>query len=118
MEHDPRGFLYDVLKSADAISRFLDDVSEQEYLANEMLRAAVERQFEIIGEALARLAKNSPEVAARIPELAGAVALRNMLIHGYRVVDSQTVWRIAQENLLPLRDRVASLLAELEDGGQ
>ncbi len=116
MERDPRGWLYDARQSADAITRFLAGISQDEYLTNEILRAAVERHFEIIGEALARLARSSPEVAARIPDLARAVAFRNLLIHGYRVVDSQTVWRITQEDLPPLRDGVAALLADLESG--
>ena len=47
-----------------------------------MLRAAVERHFEIIGEALNRLGKVRPEIAARISEIERAIALRNRLIHG------------------------------------
>ncbi|MBA3517677.1 MAG: DUF86 domain-containing protein [Rhizobiales bacterium] len=81
MERDPRGWLYDARQSADAITRFLAGISQDEYLTNEILRAAVERHFEIIGEALARLARSSPEVAARIPDLARAVAFRNLPIH-------------------------------------
>ena len=103
MERDPRGFLYDAKQSADTIVRFVAGISEADCLKNEMLQAAVERHFGIIGEALARLAKSSSELAARIPDLACTVALCNLLIHGYRVVDSQTVGRIAQEDLPDLR---------------
>jgi uncharacterized protein with HEPN domain len=81
-----------------------------------MLRAAVERHVEIIGEALSRFTKSSPALAARIPDLARAVAFRNLLIHGYRIVDSQTVWRTAREDLPVLRDAVATLLSQLESG--
>jgi uncharacterized protein with HEPN domain len=79
-----------------------------------MLRAAVERHFEILGEALGRLAKVNPNLAARIPDLPRAVAFRNLLIHGYAAVNNRTVWRITQEDLPSLRDSVAALLAELE----
>ena len=78
-----------------------------------MLRAAVERHFEIIGEALNRLGKVRPEIAARIPEIERAIALRNRLIHGYQNVSDAMLWRIIQENLPPLRGTVVDLLVEL-----
>jgi uncharacterized protein with HEPN domain len=89
MERDPRSFLWDAHESADAMLRFVADKSVDDYLVDDMLRAAVERHFEIIGEALNRLAKVSPQLAARIPYLAYAVAFRNMLIHGYASVARQ-----------------------------
>src|SRR5688500_11576 len=111
---DPRTYLWDARQSVDAIARFTAGLSVDDYLANEMLRAAVERHFEIIGEALGRLARTSPDLAARIPNLQGAVLFRNVLIHGYAIVDNRTVWRIVQEDLPMLREEVAALLAELE----
>ena len=56
-----------------------------------MLRSAVERQFEIVGEALSQLAKAAPELAAQIPDLPRIVAFRNILRHGYAVVDNTIV---------------------------
>jgi uncharacterized protein with HEPN domain len=53
------------------------------YAANEMAQAAVERKFEIIGEALNQLAKLDDAFAARIPDLPQIVGFRNQLIHGY-----------------------------------
>jgi uncharacterized protein with HEPN domain len=114
MERDPRCLLWDVREGADAILRFTAGKSADDYLADDMLRAAVERRFEIIGEALGRLAKASPELARRIPDLNRAVALRNVLIHGYAVVDDVAVWRTTQEDLPSLREKVVALLAELE----
>ena len=52
-----------------------------------MLRAAVERQFEIIGEALARLRKLDPEVCSAVTDAGRIIAFRNILIHGYADVD-------------------------------
>ena len=113
MERDPRAFLWDVRDCADRIQRFTAGRDRDDYLADEMLRAAVERQFEIIGEALNSLAKAAPALADRIPELARAVAFRNLLIHGYAAIDDATVWRTVQEDLPGLRARAAALLAEL-----
>lgn len=115
MERDPRGFLWDVRESADAIQRFIAGRSLDDYLEDDMLTAAVERHFEIIGEALNRLAKTAPHIAVRIPDLANAVAFRNLLIHGYATVDQGIVWRTAREDLPRMRQVVADLLVELGD---
>jgi uncharacterized protein with HEPN domain len=83
MENDPRTFLWDVLQAAQKIGTFVQDHGLEDYSADPMLRSAVERQFEIIGEALNRLSKSAPDIAARIPDLSRAIAMRNILIHGY-----------------------------------
>jgi len=116
MQRDPRAFLWDVRRSADAITRYIGDRDRDGYLADDMLRSAVERQFEIIGEALNQLARLAPDIANRIPQLGNAVAFRNILIHGYAQVDSMIVWETITDHLPPMRDRVAALLAELDAG--
>ena len=114
MRRDPRAFLWDVQKAADAIARYIGQHGKEHYLADDMLRSAVERQFEIIGEALNQLARTEPDIAMRIPELGSAVAFRNILIHGYTQVDSTIVWDTITGHLPDLRRRVATLLAELD----
>ena len=71
-----------------------------------MLRAAVERQCEITGEALAKLAKADEPVAARISDYRRIIAFRNILIHGYIDVDHRLVWDV-------VTTKVPILLAEL-----
>ena len=58
-----------------------------------MLRSAVERQFEIIGEACDQLAKTAPTLAERIPDLRRMVDFRNVLAHAYAIVDDALVWQ-------------------------
>jgi uncharacterized protein with HEPN domain len=113
MEHDPRAWLWDVRQAADDIAAFVSGRTLEDYLADKMLRRAVERQFEIVGEALNRLSRDSPALAARIADLRRAVAMRNALIHAYPDIDNEAVWRTAHDNLPPLRAQVAALLAEL-----
>jgi len=115
MQHDPRSWLWDVRKAADSIAAFVQGREFADYEADLMLRSAVERQFEIAGEALSNLSREAPEIAARLPELRPAIAMRNALIHGYRAVDNATVWQTIHENLPGLRARVATLLAEPGD---
>lgn len=64
-----------------------------------MLKSAVERQFEIIGEALNALSRIDPQTAAAIPDLARIVAFRNVLIHGYATVDDRLVWGVVEGKL-------------------
>ena len=79
-----------------------------------MAQAAVERKFEIIGEALNQLAKLDAALASRIPDLPQIVAFRNQLIHGYATVNVGTVWNIAQNALPTLIEAVQTLLDELK----
>lgn len=114
MPHDPRTWLWDAREAADAIAEFTAGMDEGAYRANRLVRAAVERQFEIIGKALNQLARRAPELATRVPDLSAIVAFRNLLIHGYTSVDDAIVWRNLREKLPELRATVAALLAELE----
>ena len=79
-----------------------------------ILRSAVERQFEIIGEALRQLARLDAALAAKVPDLPEIVAFRNILIHGYAVIDRARVWRAVQDDLPGLRAALHKLLAETQ----
>jgi uncharacterized protein with HEPN domain len=113
MRHDPRAWLWDAREAAAAIAEFTTGMDLERYRANRLVRAAVERQFEIIGEALNRLSRRAPDLAARIPDLRAIVAFRNLLIHGYASVDDAIVWRTVTEKLPALRAALDDLLAEL-----
>jgi uncharacterized protein with HEPN domain len=77
-----------------------------------MLRSAVERQFEIVGEALNRLSGEDAALAAQIPELGRIVAFRNILIHGYAEIDDALVWQVVTDKLPELEGVLAELLKE------
>ena len=112
MQRDPRAFLWDVRESALAIQQFTAGMDAAAYAGNAMAQAAVERKFEIIGEALGQLAKADASMAARIPDLPQIVAFRNQLIHGYATVNVSTVWNITQNAMPVLLSAVHSLLDE------
>jgi len=92
------------------IAGFIASQSFETYLEDPMLRSAVERQFEIIGEALSKLARLDPESVAQIPEYKRIIAFRNILIHGYADVDHRLVWDIAKTKLPSLGQHVRALL--------
>jgi uncharacterized protein with HEPN domain len=91
MRRDPRKFLYDIQRAAERLGRFSEGKTFVDYERDDMLRSAVERQFEIIGGALSQLVKTDPAIAATIREHQRIIAFRNILIHGYAVVDDRVV---------------------------
>jgi len=80
-----------------------------------LLRAAVERHFEIIGEAMNRLARYDPDVAGRIGDYPRIIAFRNLLIHGYDLIDHGQVWKVVCEQVPLLLSQVESILQEIQD---
>ena len=113
MQRDPRAFLWDVREAAQAIQSFSAGLDVKGYVGNELVQAAVERKFEVIGEALNQLAKLDAAMAARIPDVPQVVAFRNQLIHGYATVNPDTVWNIAPNALPGLLAAVQGLLDDL-----
>lgn len=86
-----------------AIRNFVSGVDAGGFAESILIRSAVERQFEIIGEALGRAAREDPALADLMPEIPRIVGLRNRLIHGYDSVDDQIVWDIVQTKLPALQ---------------
>jgi uncharacterized protein with HEPN domain len=81
------------------------------YSANRLLRHAVERNFEIIGEAVKRLAAQDPGTAAALGAYPQIIAFRNVLIHGYDLVDHALVWNAVERQVPALVAAVDALLA-------
>ncbi len=98
------------------IRQFAADRNLQDYLDDPILRSAVERQFEIIGEALSRLVRTDAVTVSHIDDYQRIIAFRNILIHGYDVVDDQIVWDAVQNKLPVLGGEVETLLREGEEG--
>lgn len=112
MQRDPRTYLWDALRAAELLAEFSKGKSFADYQADALLSSAVERQFEIIGEALNNLSKVDAELAAAIPELRRIVAFRNILIHGYATVDDALVWQVLTDKLPDLERKLRELLAD------
>jgi len=87
--------------------------SLESYRRDRDLRQVVERNFEIVGEALRRLHDHDPATAARITDARAIVDFRNVLIHAYDVIDDAKVWRIVQDAVPLLKTEVEALLQEV-----
>ena len=111
MRGDPKSLLWDAREAAEVIATVTTGKSFADFERDIVLRSAVERQFEIIGEGLAQLARIYTATAQKVPDLRQVIAFRNVLIGGYATVDPARVWRVIEDNLPPLRVALAALLA-------
>jgi uncharacterized protein with HEPN domain len=110
MHADAGKLLWDALRAAERVMRFVAGKTFADYEHDELVRSAVERQLEIIGEALSQLRRADPATAAQLAELPRVVAFRNILIHGYATVDNKLVWGVIETDLDTLRDSLQRLL--------
>jgi uncharacterized protein with HEPN domain len=104
---DTRVHLHDARAAAETVRDFIGGRTLEDYRSDLMLRSAVERQFEILGEALGRAIKVEPGLQEWVPALRGAIDFRNVIAHEYDRLADATIWDIAC-NELP------ALLADLE----
>jgi uncharacterized protein with HEPN domain len=105
---ETKKFLFDILESINSIEEYLKNNKDfNTYKENKMLRRAVERELEIIGEAVNNIDKISPDIA--ITSKRQMVNLRNRVIHGYDKTDDEIVWGILYRHL-PLHKTEVSIL--------
>lgn len=112
MQPRSAALLWDVLTAVQRIQGFVAAKTWDHYAADVLLRSAVERQFEVAGEAMSVLRKLDPATAERVPNARKMVGMRNILIHGYAQVNSETVWQAATTDLGEVVAVVRDLLNE------
>lgn len=117
MQLEVKKYLFDVHKACARVCEFTAGKSFVDYTQNAMFKAAVERQFEIIGEALNRLAKLDESVVAQISDHRQIIAFRNILVHAYAQVDDRIVWGVVETNLPTLIAEVDQLLGAAGSDG-
>lgn len=101
--------LDDIQDAATFILSSIEGVSPAAYQADRMLRSAVERNFEIIGEALPRLEQFDRPTAGRISDYRQIIGFRNRLAHGHDAIDQAVVWSIIQSYLPVPRAAITSI---------
>lgn len=83
-----------------------------DYRRERLFRQAIERNLEIIGEAIGRVARHDATIAGRISEHRRIIGLRNRLIHGYDLLDDELVWDTVRSEVPVLLSGVKELLRE------
>lgn len=100
--------LKDVRDASAAILRYADGKSLNDYVADEMLRDAIERRFMIIGEALNQARKARPDFT--VAGMRGIIGFRHVLVHAYHAIEPVEVWHVIENDLPLLLDEVRLLL--------
>ena len=109
MQPEIEKLLTDIERAVGLLTQFVAGKAFDDYLKDPLLKSGVERQLEIIGEAVSQLAKLKPDIAAGITDYRKIIAFRNILIHGYAQLDDRLVWEIVKTRLLILSQDVANL---------
>lgn len=99
MPPDSRKWLWDAAEAAQTILRFSAGKTFDDFRDDDLLRAAIERHFIVLGEALGKLRQTDRDTANRLPDLDRAVAMRNLLVHAYAEVDEAIVWGVVTGSL-------------------
>jgi len=109
MEQEIKKFLFDIKESIESIENFLGEKRDFSiYQSNKMLRRAVEREFEIIGEAMNRIDKIDSKIEISSKKL--IVNMRNRVIHGYDKIDNEIIWGTIVRHLPVLKDEINKLI--------
>ena len=103
--------LHDAVEAIEAIERFINDCTLEHYLADELIQSAVERKFEIIGEALKRAQDADTSILDVIPDLHRIVGTRNRIIYIYETVDQLILWDAIQNDLPALKVSLRDVLS-------
>ncbi|MFC1537627.1 DUF86 domain-containing protein [Gemmatimonadota bacterium] len=106
-----RKYLFDIQQACELLAQFTEGKSLDDYVADPLLRSAVERQFEVIGEALRQMLDLDPDLSLSISDHQRIIAFRNRLIHGYADIAHDVVWGVLEANLPKLRREVMKLLS-------
>lgn len=106
-------YLFDIKIAIDEVELFMQQLSSlsfNEYKQNLLLKRAIERELEIIGEAMNRIIKRDAEFLIQIPEAKSIISLRNYIIHAYDSVSDENIWAIIKNHLPKLKEQVDELL--------
>ena len=109
MDNEIKKYLFDIEVSISSIESYLGEKRDFKiYMSNKMLRRAVEREFEIIGEAMNGIEKINPEI--NISSKKQIISMRNRVIHGYDKIDNEIIWGTIIKHLPKLKNEVNILL--------
>lgn len=103
-------WLFDIKGAIDEIDSYFENIPKifDQYKLNIILKRAVERDLEIIGEAVNRILKNDPTF--QIKNSKGIVGLRNQIIHAYDSISDENIWAIIIKHIPALKKEINSII--------
>jgi uncharacterized protein with HEPN domain len=111
MDNEIKTWLYDILKSADEIESYFEEKPKifTDYQKDFKTKRAVERNIEIIGEAMNRILKSDPDF--KIDNAHKIIGTRNRIAHGYDKISDDLIWSIIINHLPKLKAEIDALLS-------
>lgn len=107
-----QAYLWDARHAARAVLRYAEGKRFEDYLADELLRSAIERQMITIGEALRAALSLDSSLASHFPDASQIIAFRNRVVHGYFDISNETVWDVLSNDLPGLIVTIDMLLPD------
>lgn len=118
MPRDLRAHLADIVDACNAIMEAISGLDLSAYQNNRLIRSSVEREFIIVGAAIAALSRVSPDTFAAITRARRIVDFRNQLTHEYPTVDDALVWAIVETDVPVLLKECSELLSQMGSDSQ
>lgn len=97
----------DIRIACEEVGNFVEAKSYEEFLDDRILQLALEREFEIIGGAMVRLERlDGEKLSVKIPEYRKIIGFRNVVAHGYDIIDDAALWDLAHNHVPKLLEKV------------
>ena len=109
---NPKKYLYDIVNCSEFVLQLTKDKTVDDYKNDRVFRSALERELQIIGEAMLQLDHMSPETVEKISEHRSIIGFRHVLVHGYDSLDPDTVWNVAEVKIALLLEQAKELLLQ------
>lgn len=109
---NPKKYLHDIINCSEFVLELTKDKTVEDYKNDRVFRSALERELQIIGEAMLQLDRMSPETVEKISEHRSIIGFRHILVHGYDSLDPYTVWNVVETKIAILLEQAKALLLE------
>jgi len=109
---NPKKYLYDIINCSEFVLQLTKDKTVDDYKNNRVFRSALERELQIIGEAMLQLDHMSPKMIEKISEHRSIIGFRHVLVHGYDSLDPDTVWNVIETKIALLLEQAKELLQQ------
>jgi len=110
---NPKKYLYDIVNCSEFVLQLTKDKTVDDYKNDRVFRSALERELQIIGEAMLQLDHIRPETVDEISEHRSIIGFRHVLVHGYDSLDPDTVWNVVETKIQVLLKQAKELLAQI-----
>ena len=110
MKRDPNVFLEDAIKACQNIRDFTENMTCNNFIEDLKTQSAVERQFEILGGALNRIKIIDEKILDNIDDWREIIGFRNIIAHGYDVIDQNLVWESVVNDIPVLLNQLSKII--------